>query len=100
MLSQDYEQRATQWFIVSDLGLTAYGTHDGIDVFVHSLATAQPSGSVDVRLIARNNEILATRQTDKNGFMHFDAGLARGDGRLEPGGDRGRRQPATTPSSA
>lgn len=83
-ISEDYQQLATQWFIVSDLGLTAYGTHDGIDVFVHSLATAQPSGQVEVRLIARNNEVLATRQTDKNGYLHFDAGLARGEGGLSP----------------
>src|SRR5262252_2282472 len=40
VLSSDYGQQATQWFIVSDLGLTAYSTHDGVDIFVHSLATA------------------------------------------------------------
>ena len=43
-MSNDYDQRASQWFIVSDLGLTAYSGHDGIDVFVHSLASAEPSG--------------------------------------------------------
>ena len=37
VLTEDYDQIATQWFVVSDLGLTAYSTHDGIDVFVHSL---------------------------------------------------------------
>jgi uncharacterized protein YfaS (alpha-2-macroglobulin family) len=83
-LSEDYDQQATQWFIVSDLGLTAYGTHDGIDVFIHWLATAQPSASVDVRLIARNNEVIATKQTDRNGYIHFDAGLTRGEGGLSP----------------
>ena len=30
---------ATQWFIVSDLGLSAYSGNDGIHVFVHSLAS-------------------------------------------------------------
>jgi len=75
---------ATQWFIVSDLGLTAYTEHEGIDVFIHSLATAEPSGSVEVKLIARNNEVLATGQTDSNGFLHFAAGLARGEGGLAP----------------
>ena len=83
-VSNDYGQQATQWFVVSDLGLTAYTTHDGIDVFVHSLATADPRGSVEVRLMARNNEQLAVRQTDRNGFIHFDAGLARGEGGLAP----------------
>ena len=38
----DYGQLATQWFIVSDYGLTAFSTHDGVEVFLHSLASAQP----------------------------------------------------------
>ena len=84
VVSNDYGQQATQWFIVSDLGLTAYTANDGIDVFVHSLANAEPRGSVEVRLIARNNEVLAVRQTDRNGFIHFEAGLARGEGGVAP----------------
>src|SRR5262245_27275333 len=51
---------ATQWFIVSDLGLTAIDGDDGMHAFVRSLATAVPVVNVNVRLIARNNEILAT----------------------------------------
>ena len=83
-ISNEYGQQATQWFVVSDLGLTAYTTQDGVDVFVHSLASAEPRGGVEVRLIARNNEVLAVRQTDRNGFLHFDAGLARGEGGVSP----------------
>ncbi len=83
-VTDDYEQLATQWFIVSDLGLTAYSGQDGIDVFVHSLASAQPLDTVQVRLMARNNEQLAARHTDRNGFVHFAAGLARGEGGLSP----------------
>src|SRR5882757_7566433 len=79
-----YEQVATQWFIVSDLGLTAYSGQDGVDVFIHSLATAAPAATASVRLVARNNEVLATKPTDKNGFVHFDAGLTRGEGGLSP----------------
>jgi len=84
VVSTEYGQQATQWFIVSDLGLTAYTTHDGIDVFIHSLASADPRSSVEVRLIARNNEVLAVRETDRNGFIHFEAGLARGEGGVAP----------------
>ncbi|MDP2411792.1 MAG: alpha-2-macroglobulin [Pseudolabrys sp.] len=83
-VTDDYEQLATQWFIVSDLGLTAYSGPGGIDVFVHSLASAQPLDTVQVRLMARNNEQLAVRHTDRNGFVHFAAGLARGEGGLSP----------------
>jgi len=84
VVSDDYDQLATQWFIVSDLGLTAYSGQDGVDVFIHSLATAAPSSSISVRLVARNNEVLAVKPTDRNGFVHFEAGLARGEGGLSP----------------
>ena len=83
-LGEDYDQVATQWFIVSDLGLTAYTTHDGIDVFVHSLATAEPRAQTDIRLMSRSNDQLAAKRTDSNGFVHFEAGLTRGEGGMEP----------------
>jgi uncharacterized protein YfaS (alpha-2-macroglobulin family) len=83
-ISNDYDQRASQWFIVSDLGLTAYSGHDGIDVFIHSLASAAPLGQVEVRLIARNNEVLAVKPTDRDGFAHFEVGLTRGEGGQAP----------------
>ncbi|HVV80626.1 MAG TPA: alpha-2-macroglobulin [Pseudolabrys sp.] len=82
--ANDYGQLATQWFIVSDLGLTAYSTTDGVDAFVHSLASAQVMAGVELRLVARNNEVLATKRTDSSGFVHFDSGLTRGDGGQAP----------------
>jgi uncharacterized protein YfaS (alpha-2-macroglobulin family) len=82
--ADDYGQLATQWFIVSDLGLTAYSTPNGVDGFVHSLASAKPLANVELRLIARNNEVLGTKRTDSTGFVHFDAGLTRGEGGLAP----------------
>ncbi|HVX79495.1 MAG TPA: MG2 domain-containing protein [Bradyrhizobium sp.] len=75
---------ATQWFIVSDLGIAAYSGNDGIHVFVNSLATTDAVAKAEVRLIARNNEILATRKTDESGHVLFEAGLARGEGGLSP----------------
>ncbi|THD73660.1 MAG: alpha-2-macroglobulin family protein [Bradyrhizobium sp.] len=82
--SDDEYQLATQWFIVSDLGLTAFSGNDGIHVFVDSLASTNAIGSAEVRLVARNNEILATRKTDDSGHVLFEAGLARGEGGLSP----------------
>ena len=35
----NFDSLATQWFIVSDLGLTAFSGNDGIHVFVNSLAS-------------------------------------------------------------
>jgi uncharacterized protein YfaS (alpha-2-macroglobulin family) len=75
---------ATQWFIVSDLGLAAFSGNDGIHVFVNSLASTEAVAKAEVRLVARNNEILATRKTDDAGHAVFEAGLARGEGGLSP----------------
>ncbi len=79
-----YGPVATQWFIVSDLGLTAFSGNDGVHAFVRSLADAKASGEVNVKLIARNNEVLGTAKTDSRGYARFEAGLARGEGGLQP----------------
>src|SRR6185437_13330891 len=82
--ADDDYRLATQWFIVSDLGVAAYSGNDGIHVFVNSLATTEAVARADVRLVARNNEILATKKTDEAGHVLFEAGLARGVGGLSP----------------
>ncbi len=82
--SDDYSAPATQWFIVSDLGLTALAGDDGLHAFVRALGSANPVGDVAVRLVARNNEVLATGKTDAQGYVRFDAGLMRGTGGLAP----------------
>jgi uncharacterized protein YfaS (alpha-2-macroglobulin family) len=82
--SDDEGGLATQWFIVSDLGLSAFSGNDGIHVFVNSLASTEAVSKAEVRLVARNNEILATRKTDDAGHAVFEAGLARGEGGLSP----------------
>ncbi len=81
---EDWEERPTQWFIVSDLGLTALSGDDGIHAFVRSLVGADPVAGAGVRLVAKNNEVLATAKTDDRGYARFEAGLARGEGGLEP----------------
>jgi len=80
----EYQAPATQWFIVSDLGLTALSGDDGLHAFVRTLGAATPAGEIAVRLVARNNEVLATGKTDARGYVRFDAGLMRGTGGLAP----------------
>ncbi|WP_296709129.1 alpha-2-macroglobulin [Rhodoblastus sp.] len=82
---EDYGVRATQWFVVSDLGLTALSGRDGVTALVRSLATAEPKAGIDVRLIAKNNDLLATAKTDAQGEVRFAPGLSRGQGGLAPG---------------
>ena len=66
------------------MGLSAFSGNDGIHVFVNSLASTEAVAKAEVRLVARNNEILATRKTDDAGHVLFEAGLARGEGGLSP----------------
>jgi uncharacterized protein YfaS (alpha-2-macroglobulin family) len=75
---------ATQWFVVSDLALTALTAPDGIHGFVRSLETSNPVGGAEVRLLARNNEVLASAKSDARGYVRFDGGLAKGEGGLQP----------------
>jgi len=80
----DYGSQATQWFVVSDLGLTAFSGNDGIHAYVHSLATTDTKSGIELRLISRSNEVLATRRTDGNGHAQFEAALASGEGGAAP----------------
>jgi uncharacterized protein YfaS (alpha-2-macroglobulin family) len=83
-LDANDDSLATQWFIVSDLGLTAFSGNDGIHVFVNSLATTQPKNGITVRLVSHGNEVLATRRTDAEGQVQFETGLANGEGASAP----------------
>jgi alpha-2-macroglobulin len=83
-LDNNYDSLATQWFIVSDLGLTAFSGNDGIHVFVNSLASTDAKNGIEVRLISRGNEVLATRKTDAAGHALFEPGLASGEGAAAP----------------
>ena len=76
---ETWNSRATQWFVISDLGLTTMSGGDGLHVFVRSLSTGQPVPNVDLRLYARNNEELGKAASDVAGAATFDPGLIRGD---------------------
>ena len=82
--NESYRRAATQWFIVSDIGLTAIHGDDGLHSFVRSLATATPIVNARLRLIARNNDVLGSVKTDSRGYARFEAGLMRGEGGLAP----------------
>ncbi|EJN03114.1 large extracellular alpha-helical protein [Phyllobacterium sp. YR531] len=80
----DWATQATQWFVVSDIGLSTYTGTDGLNVFVRSLASAQPLIGVELQLLAKNNEILGTAVTDTDGRATFSAGLMRGTAAMVP----------------
>ena len=78
-------QLAAQWMVVSDLGLTTVSGADGLHAIVQSLGTAAPLSGVALKLVARNNEVLATKTTGADGRADFDPGLSRGKGGSAPG---------------
>jgi len=82
--SEYWQEMATQWFVVTDLGLTTVDGNDGVHAFVRSLTTAQPVAGATVRLVAVNNEILGEATTDADGRAVFAPGLARGEGGRAP----------------
>ena len=75
---------ATQWFILSDLGLTTMSGADGLHVFVRSLATAEARAGVKATLLSRSNRVLGTATTDAEGYARFEGGLTRGSNGAEP----------------
>jgi uncharacterized protein YfaS (alpha-2-macroglobulin family) len=83
-VTQEYDNRATQWFVVSDIGLSTFAGTDGLHVFARALGSAKPMAGVDLQLIAKNNEILGSAKTDADGRATFTAGLIRGTAGMVP----------------
>jgi uncharacterized protein YfaS (alpha-2-macroglobulin family) len=79
-----WNSRATQWFVVSDIGLSTYTGQDGLTVFARSLGTAKPVADAELTLLAKNNEVLGTARTDAEGKAVFQPGLTRGEGGMIP----------------
>ncbi len=75
---------ASQWFVISDIGLTTFSGNGNMRVITRSLSTAAPLANVELTLIAINNEILGTVKTNDQGEAVFDAGLTRGKNGLAP----------------
>ena len=80
----NWSSRATQWLVVSDIGLSTLAGSDGLHVFARSLDSALPTVGLKLTLLARNNEILGEAITDENGRASFVAGLIRGKQALAP----------------
>ena len=74
----------TQWFILTDLGLSTLSGVDGLHANVRGLGDAQARGGVKLRLISRANAVLGEAVTDAQGRAQFPAGLTRGTGMNSP----------------
>ncbi len=69
---------AAQWFIITDLGLSTMKGADGLHVLVRGLGDGAARMGARVRLIARNNEVLAEAATDARGYVRFGPALLAG----------------------
>lgn len=74
---------ASQWFVVSDLGLSTYRGRDGLTVVVRSLHGGGALAGVRLALYARNNLLLAEQVSDAQGLARFPAALFDGSGGQE-----------------
>ena len=77
--------RATQWFVVTDLGLTTLSGNDGVHAMVRSLSTRRgrspaPSSGWSPSTTTSS----ARRRPTPSGYARFDPGLARGTGGMAP----------------
>ena len=75
---------ATQWFVLTDLGLTTLKGVDGLHVFVRGLGDAAARDGVKLTLLSRSNRELGTMTTDAQGHALFAPGLTRGTGAAAP----------------
>ena len=76
--------RAWRWIISTDLALTSYRSDDGLTVSVRSINDATLQPGTDVVLVSRNNDILASAQTDSAGYVNFAGALLNGSGPKAP----------------
>ena len=75
---------ATQWFVISDIGMTTMMGADGLHVFARSLGSAEPIAGAEVQLVSRANAVLGEVTTDAEGYARFAAGATSGLGAASP----------------
>ncbi|GGD36482.1 alpha-2-macroglobulin family protein [Sinisalibacter lacisalsi] len=82
--TQDSSPPATQWFVISDIGLTTMMGADGLHVFARSLGSAEPIAGATVQLASRANAVLGEAVTDAAGYARFPEGMTSGRAGAEP----------------
>ncbi len=66
-------RRAVQWVMITDLGLMAKKTNEGLWVWVNSLSSLKPIRNAKIEMISRNNQTLLSGITNADGLVKFTA---------------------------
>ncbi len=82
--TQNTNASAVQLILRTDLAPSVWRGSDGLTVQIRDYGTAEIRQGVELHLLARNNEILATAITDADGVARFGAALLHGDGPMAP----------------
>ena len=64
-------RRATQWVMLTDLGIMAKKSADVLWVWVNSLSSLRPVPNAKIELMSHNNQTLLSGTTDENGWVKF-----------------------------
>lgn len=75
-----YYARATQWVMLTDLGIIAKRSGDELWVWVNSLANTKPIPAANVRLVSDNNQPLLSGKTNWEGFVKFTSVAQKTEG--------------------
>ncbi len=67
-----------QWIVRTDIGLAFYETEDNFHVVARSLKSGGPVAGLAVQLVAANNRVLASGESDANGVAAFPRRLTEG----------------------
>ncbi|GAB5470847.1 MAG: alpha-2-macroglobulin family protein [Rhodospirillales bacterium] len=81
---ESWEPWSSQWFLISDIGLTSFAAENALWVFARSLSDATPQAGMTVRLLAKDNAVLAEAKTDAGGKVSFPGASLRGPGGKAP----------------
>ena len=79
-----YENRPTQWFMISDIAVSLYRGDTYTDVFLTSFETNSSILKADVEVLAANNKKLFSGQTDETGRVRIETARLTGSGGLKP----------------
>ncbi|MFV0300297.1 MAG: MG2 domain-containing protein, partial [Paracoccus sp. (in: a-proteobacteria)] len=82
--SPDEVATATQWFVISDLGISALEGVDGLHVVLRGLTDTAARPGARVTLLSRGNDILAEAQADDQGLVLFGTDVTGGTGNAAP----------------